>query len=47
MESKIMAVYPNASVNIHVEPCDKSRDHCTGCVHYAKHVGASTEGKSK
>jgi cation diffusion facilitator family transporter len=34
MESKITSVYPNASVNIHVEPCGKARTECTGCPHY-------------
>lgn len=47
MEARIIAVYPNASVNIHVEPCEKSRDQCAGCVHYSKHCVATTEGESK
>lgn len=38
MESKIMSIYPNASVNIHVEPCEKNRDHCTGCPHFENYV---------
>jgi cation diffusion facilitator family transporter len=28
MEQKIMEVFPNASINIHVEPCEKERTQC-------------------
>lgn len=38
MESKITAIYPNASVNIHVEPCAKSPDHCQGCFHFEQWI---------
>ena len=37
LESKIVATYPQASVNIHVEPCEKEQTQChTTCDHFQK-----------